>query len=398
MKEFARISKEEVLATAEDFFALKAKGLNLVQKLSGGLWTDYNSHDPGITILEQLCYGLTDIAFRNNFPIEDILAEAPLGKIDWRKNSFHAPSKIFSSHPVTLLDFRKLIIDSFEEIQNVWVIPSTPLSREEKLSGLYKLEIMPSLAFQKALTKSPQILEVTQTKISKFLDSIRNIGELFEESVVLKPSPFVLDAKIDINEEMDPNRVFSELLYSVEKYLYQPVAYSSMEELIAEQNTLEEIFTGPRLKGGFIKNSEFRPRAVTLYKENFQRIFSRIRGVKNIVNLVFDSDSEINFLRVKKDCYANLITGLRNPQSIYNTISLYINGNKQSINREIVDQMVLELWSKNYRQYQFDQFKESYLETKMKGRFRALSEYTSIQHHFPIIYGIGVEGLSSRDT
>ncbi|SFB53449.1 hypothetical protein [Algoriphagus aquimarinus] len=398
MKDYARISKEEALSTAEDFFALKAKGLSIVQKLSGGLWTDYNSHDPGITILEQLCYGLTDIAFRNNFPIEDLLAEAPLGKIDWKKNSFHAPSKIFSSHPVTLLDFRKLIIDSFEEIQNVWVIPTTPLSREAKLSGLYKIEIMPSLAFQKALTKSPQILDVVKTKVSSFLDSIRNIGEFFEEPVVLKPSPFVLEAKIDIGEERDPNMVFSELLYSIEKYLYQPVAYSSMEELLAENKTLEEIFTGPRLKGGFIKNSELRPRAATLYTESFQRIFSKINGVKKIVNLVFDRNPEVTFLRVKENCYANLTTGLRNPQSIYNTISLYINGNKQSINREIVDQMVLELWSKNFRQYQFDQFKESYLETKLKGRFRALEEYTSIQHHFPIIYGIGVEGLSSKNT
>jgi hypothetical protein len=31
------------------------------------LWSDYNVHDPGITLLELLCYGITDIAHRTTF-------------------------------------------------------------------------------------------------------------------------------------------------------------------------------------------------------------------------------------------------------------------------------------------------------------------------------------------
>ena len=48
------------------------EGISLIQKFSGDKWTDYNYHDPGITILEQLCYAITDIGYKTNFNIQDI--------------------------------------------------------------------------------------------------------------------------------------------------------------------------------------------------------------------------------------------------------------------------------------------------------------------------------------
>ena len=49
---------------ALDYAALRAAGLRHLERLAGHLWTDFNDHDPGITILEQLCYALTDVAYR----------------------------------------------------------------------------------------------------------------------------------------------------------------------------------------------------------------------------------------------------------------------------------------------------------------------------------------------
>jgi hypothetical protein len=48
--------------------------LELLGRLCGDQWSDFNSHDPGITILEQLCYAITDLAYRSNFPIADLIA------------------------------------------------------------------------------------------------------------------------------------------------------------------------------------------------------------------------------------------------------------------------------------------------------------------------------------
>src|SRR6478736_3548608 len=53
---------------------LYALGLEHVRRLSRRIWTDHNAHDPGITTLELLCYALTELAYRGQFAIEDLLA------------------------------------------------------------------------------------------------------------------------------------------------------------------------------------------------------------------------------------------------------------------------------------------------------------------------------------
>ena len=58
-----------------DFQFLKKKGIEYIEKLGSMLWSDYNEHDPGITILEVLSYALTDLGNRINLPVEVILAE-----------------------------------------------------------------------------------------------------------------------------------------------------------------------------------------------------------------------------------------------------------------------------------------------------------------------------------
>lgn len=66
------ISKEKIFPTSMNFAELKREGIENIQKLSGKIWTDYNSHDPGVTILENLCFALTELGFKTNFSIEDI--------------------------------------------------------------------------------------------------------------------------------------------------------------------------------------------------------------------------------------------------------------------------------------------------------------------------------------
>lgn len=47
-----------------------------VRSLAGDTWTDHNTHDPGITILDQLCYALTDLGYRTQFALPDLLTRA----------------------------------------------------------------------------------------------------------------------------------------------------------------------------------------------------------------------------------------------------------------------------------------------------------------------------------
>ena len=105
-----------------DFSRLREAGIAHLQELAGSIWTDYNTHDPGVTTLEALCYAITDLSYRCNFNIEDILASNPENRIGNSPDFFEA-QQILPNHPLTIFDFRKILID-LPIIRNAWLEPA----------------------------------------------------------------------------------------------------------------------------------------------------------------------------------------------------------------------------------------------------------------------------------
>jgi len=99
-----------------NFELLRAEGIRHLEELATHIWTDFNAHDPGITILEVLCYALTDLGYRVSFPLEDLLADGS-GNF---KEIFFPAAEVLSNGPVTEMDLRKLIID-VPGVKNVWL-------------------------------------------------------------------------------------------------------------------------------------------------------------------------------------------------------------------------------------------------------------------------------------
>jgi len=69
----ASIEKKPDLTAASDYYRLRKEGIGFIEQMGSAQWTDYNTHDPGITILEALCYAITDLAYRTGRDIKDIL-------------------------------------------------------------------------------------------------------------------------------------------------------------------------------------------------------------------------------------------------------------------------------------------------------------------------------------
>lgn len=90
-----------------DYALLREAGLKRIQELAGKIWTDDNAHDPGITILEMLAYAITDLGYRTNYHIRDILATEMPEDI----KNFYTAKQIMPMYPVTFNDYRKLMID-----------------------------------------------------------------------------------------------------------------------------------------------------------------------------------------------------------------------------------------------------------------------------------------------
>src|SRR5690242_20401895 len=74
MPQSITIEKKPSLPESSDYELLRQKGLEYIQQLGSKLWTDYNIHDPGITLLEVLCYALTDLGYRTSLDVKDLLA------------------------------------------------------------------------------------------------------------------------------------------------------------------------------------------------------------------------------------------------------------------------------------------------------------------------------------
>lgn len=104
-----------------DYERLRTEGIQHLEDLATYIWTDFNVHDPGITILEVLCYAITDLGYRANLPIEDLLAK---GDGSFQKSFFPA-TDILPVCPVTRNDFRKVLID-FPGVRNAWVEKACP--------------------------------------------------------------------------------------------------------------------------------------------------------------------------------------------------------------------------------------------------------------------------------
>jgi len=158
MIESQYITKKELPLKSMDFAFLRKEAIEYLQKICATTWTDHNTHDPGITILEAICYVVTDLGNRINLPIEDILASQPNIDISKLNEIFSPPVDILPSCAVTPIDYRKLFID-IDGVRNVFVkkaleaehaiyylenpsiITYNPSSNRVKMNGLYTFQV-----------------------------------------------------------------------------------------------------------------------------------------------------------------------------------------------------------------------------------------------------------------
>ncbi len=100
-----------------DFERLRSEGIRRLEEWAPFIWTDFNIHDPGITILESLCYAITDLSYRTHLPFEDLMA---IGPDNGKRKLFHPAEEILPCEPVTEKDYRKILID-IPGVKNVWL-------------------------------------------------------------------------------------------------------------------------------------------------------------------------------------------------------------------------------------------------------------------------------------
>ena len=99
---------------------LQKKTLEEVQRLSGKVWTDFNVHDPGVTLADIANYALTETSYKLGFDLADYLTGEG-ENFNPKRFGLFPPDEVYTTAPVTTEDYRRLFFSHIPELENVWV-------------------------------------------------------------------------------------------------------------------------------------------------------------------------------------------------------------------------------------------------------------------------------------
>ena len=359
------------------FMGLYRQGLKYAQQLSGEIWTDYNLHDPGVTILEQLCFALTDLLYRTEYSVPDLLT-GPDGQLDYATLGLHAPEEIFPCRPVTADDYRRILFSEIQELDNVWLEPMA------KADGLYRILAAPDSHLRRE-TEQRLKNAITDTYAKH-----RNLCEDIGEIVLLQPVSCRLEATICLNGTVPPEEVLAEIYHHCGRETAarpELISYAAL----AQKERPEELFDGP-LTGGKINKIEQTSR----HPPSLAHIFSRLKetpGVEQVERFRFSEDKkELTKILANDSLPCYRLTIPENREQAKESVRLTKN------NREVV-------WSWTRFRARLDElaFREQTLRRQRSaaaglyplpsGTYRNPGQYSSIQNLFPDIYGINANGV-----
>lgn len=378
------------LEDTTDYFQLKEEGIKWLERLTGNLWTDYNVHDPGITVLEQLCVALAQLSSLTDLEVQDLLQQE-----DDRKKSVHLlerAEKIFPCNALTVSDYRKLIFDEIFEVKNVWIYP---LGKEEQpLSGLYRIVLDVEDSF-KAIEGGSKLVE---DKARNVFCSNRNMGEDVAEIKVLEDLTIDLNVEIEIDGTQSIEDVLSETYFEVDRFLRPEISVYSLEEMLDSGISPADLYIGCALKHGFIKEEELRPKTSRILISDIAKIITQVEGVNSVKNLTLTVDGELVTSHLSIDLYKvpRLLTEVKHtdgkPSIIFTRGG---NVSHATLDEELVRRKLNKLRASSRRIFRTGDSEEN---NKIPGTYVDVAKYDTIQNDFPAVYGIGKAGVPSPVT
>jgi len=442
---------------AENYELLRKTGLDYIQQFSSKVWTDYNVHDPGITILELLCYALTDLAYRTSFPVADILT-APDAKGP-NPDDFYTARKILTSHPVTINDYRKFILDNIPGIRNIWfetlddtnytptiyfdkktietVLVKPPLSHPIeilKLKGLYivkleteEFEIIRAHHphFLRTLAKyrdkaslntqeeaqpdeiKPCIVNYAKTLL---LDH-RNLCEDFETIRVADEEWVAVCADVELKPDASPDDVFKEIYNLLYNYINPAIQFYSFAELIARGKRTEDIFNGPAAERGFIDDDELAKHGhkEVLYVSDIINLLMDIPGVLQIKSIHLSSYKKNNddSYSILQDAQQYCLHLQDKANSVFRfKLDAGEQDKAQLFNHIRFSKGLIYFTPERKIEYQNSNFVDypdmpNDFENDLpipSGKYRNLTNYFSVQNDFPLCYYTGMDGIPTAES
>jgi hypothetical protein len=388
-----------------DYAYLKDEGLTLVQQLAGEIWTDYNEHDPGVTTLEQLCYALTELSYRAELPFADLLTDKQSGSIDPQRQALFIPRRILPCNPLTLNDYRKLIVDRVPQVANAWLQPhptnAAPtavngLTPPTAVNGLYDITLYVPGADPWGCDEQYQPA-VVRRRVRRVFSRRRNLCEDVHSVFILKPERAVVNACAAIDDALAPEAILANIFFRLGNFLAPELRRQSLKSLLDAGRSTDEIFNGPLLHNGFIADEQLQPKATAINVQELIRVIARSPGVTGVsgVSVAVGRNGATytgnNSIPISARKVLQLFTR-RDPKLGGFTIRLTRNGSESRPDPARVQRELDKLWSGYRRTHKLKPHYEEFFSLP-KGQWHDVEEYYSIQSQYPNVYGINAFGL-----
>jgi len=382
-----------------DFATLREEGIKFAQELSGNLWTDYNIHDPGITILEQLCFGLTELAYQASISVADSLANAK-GKIDYSNVGLLKPHDVLPSGPVTPDDYCKLLLDAIPSIDRIEFIPVIK-SRKNSL-GLYRINIkllepitgQPFTEEQRAL-----IIKAVHEKYAEW----RNLNEDIDDILIEQSLPCFLVGTVETNGKRNPAEIHADIFFQCSRKISSNIRIDRYEHVFARGINLDEIFTGPLTQHGYISEAPSQSINTPKVMDELSGLIARIEGVKKVYDLQLVDPHGKPF--TPEDIFTKSFY-LSFPELHEPQLSIYFNAGKTNNTKTVNTQSQhnyekhlnsskrqLQKLEFEYRAFRGNKGNASEFYPLPNANVPHEQHYYSIQNHFPDIYGVNPAGV-----
>jgi hypothetical protein len=387
---------------AMDYQFLRRAGIEHLERMATSLWTDFNAHDPGITILEQLCYALTDLGYRINYSIPDLLT----GDSGSPYDDLFSPDQVLTTAPVTLTDMRKLIIDVrgvknawinrvetqqyplfYNDTQNTLSLRGSPLtSQPVHLRGLYTVQIEMSDAVYYDSTAAENKAAI-ENEVAARVHGNRGLCEDYESIVVLEPEYIHIEANVEIEAVDDVESLLLDIFQRLSDYISPPVHFYSLLHMLEAGVPLDELFEGPLLRQGFIDTAQLNQaqRRTTLHTSDLIREIMDVRGVRAV--------RTISMRSLETAPWSLVLNPNQAPKLDLRTSKITLVRNKVPVSVD-VDRVRTRFYERLQRaQTHSDLFQDLRLLQPPLGKNRDVTRYHSFQHQFPETYAVGAAGL-----
>ncbi|HET6992294.1 MAG TPA: hypothetical protein VFJ43_13255, partial [Bacteroidia bacterium] len=407
------IPKTPVLDNSEDYSFLRKEGFKYIEKLSSKLWTDYNEHDPGITMLELLCYAITDLGYRTSFSIPDILAPDPDNADEKNADihNFFTAKEILPVNPTSETDIRKVIMD-VPGVKNAWLnvatdyeqpvyidhtnccltIDKTNGDKILPVSGLYNLFIQ----YEDDHVLKEQYDKIHNAVRSKLMQT-RNLCEDYLSITQVQYEDIAICSDIEIRQDANVAKVQAKIYQILIDYFSPSVNYYTLEEMIDKGKSIDEIFEGPLLKSGFIDDDELEKSLLRkfLHTSDLYNIIMDIPEVVAIKSLELiryingEATLESEWTIELDDFRAARLEKTKSKIIFYKGVLPYM------ANETEVDEELRQLVQSNMH------FRKKGHKNNIDipgGTYRNITDYFPVQNDFPMVYGIGLAGLSTKAT